>query len=98
MTDAPGNTTEIELSREVRLGPDGLPILPVIGLPGSDFYFIHVSAVVSLTISILASLGVICYMLKVGDTVQVMFEQLGKLYIVEAVQGEHSVDLGHRRI
>ena len=60
------NTTTPTTPETVPTGPDGLPILPVYGLPGLDFYYIHVSAVVSLSISILASVGVLAYMLKVG--------------------------------
>ena len=41
---------------------EGLKDLPVFGYPGPDFYAIHITALVSLSISIVVSVGVLIYL------------------------------------
>ena len=52
------------LSKDDNVHEEIRPTIPVYGLPGPVFDLVHITALVSLTISILCSAGVIVYFLK----------------------------------
>ena len=68
ITDSIVNSTDVNFeditkTSNITEKPDeGAPVLPVFGLPGKTFYIIHISAITSLSISIVVSSGVLYYL------------------------------------
>lgn len=58
------NTAEPAVTISMDKGDGGGDDLPVYGYPGINFYVIHISALISLSISIIVSSGVLIYLLR----------------------------------
>ena len=56
--------------------------LPVVGLPGSDFYAIHVTAIVSLSISILVSAAVLVYLILISSRKGLFKRPIGERLVI----------------